>query len=133
MLCSCKLPGPGQWSGDFEMLGAASLRGLQGCSFFAIEERDRFLGSFDKRKRSQPPQPFQNREGSGTRKSQPANQNGRPGVVKINRGRPTIETTRKGWLSACFRGKHTDSETSTNELTGLLWGERLHKKNLETI
>ena|SRR5882672_7322827 len=33
MLCSCKLPGPGHWSGDFEMLGAASLRGLQGCSF----------------------------------------------------------------------------------------------------
>ena len=50
--------GEGQPSADFEMWGAASLRCLQGCGFFSIDEPDRFLATFYKRKLSQNLDPY---------------------------------------------------------------------------
>ena len=53
------LGGRGPPSGDFEILGAASLRSLQGCGFL-INERNRFLDLFYKWERSQNGDPSKN-------------------------------------------------------------------------
>ena len=59
-----------------ELAGAASLRCLQGAGI-VIHERDRFLGSFYWRKKSQTPDPSKNRKDRALESAKPVNRNGR--------------------------------------------------------